>query len=39
MINNFFKKLFVLLSKVQKCYRAGEDTDDNMMHAHCMLDI
>jgi hypothetical protein len=35
---NLLKKLFVLLNKVQDYYRAGEATDDNMTHAHCMLD-
>jgi len=23
---------------VEKYYRAGQDTDENMAHAHCMLD-
>jgi hypothetical protein len=27
-----------VLNKVQKYYRAGEATIDNMTHAHCMLD-
>jgi len=38
MFNNFFQKLFLLLNKVQNYYRAREVTDDNMTHAHCMLD-
>jgi len=24
---------------VEKCCRVGQATDDNMAHAHCMLDI
>ena len=39
MFNNFFQKLFILLNKVQKYYRDGEATDDNMTYANCMLDI
>jgi hypothetical protein len=38
MFNKFFQKLFFVLNKVQKYYRAGEATIDNMTHAHCMLD-
>jgi hypothetical protein len=27
-----------LWNNVEKCYRSGQVTDDNMAHAHCMLD-
>jgi len=27
-----------LWDKVEKYYRSGQATDDNMAHAHCMLD-
>jgi hypothetical protein len=29
---------FFFLDNVEKYRRAGEATDDNMAHAHCMLD-
>ena len=31
------KKSFQLLDNVEKYCRAGQSTDDNMAHAHCML--
>jgi len=35
-----FRKSCRLWDNVEKCCRAGQDTDDNMAHAHthCMLD-
>jgi len=32
------RKLCRLLDNVEKYCRAGQATDDNMAHAHCMLD-
>jgi len=37
MVNNFSKKSCRLWDIV-KCGRASQATDDNMAHAHCMLD-
>jgi len=34
----FFRKLCQLWSNVEKYCRAGQATDDNMAHAHYMLD-
>jgi hypothetical protein len=34
----FFLKSGRLQDNVQKNSRAGQATDDNMTHAHCMLD-
>jgi hypothetical protein len=36
--NFFFKNRAFFLDNVEKCCRAGQATDDNMAHAHCMLD-
>jgi len=37
--NNFFsRKSCLLWDNMEKCCRAGQATDDNMAHAHCMLD-
>jgi len=36
--NFFFRKSCWLWENVEKCCRAGQATDDNMVHAHCMLD-
>jgi len=35
---NLSRKLFGFLDNVEKYCRAGQATDKNMMHAHCMLD-
>jgi len=34
----FFRKWYRLWDNVEKCCRAGQDTDDNMARAHCVLD-
>jgi len=34
----FFQKYYHLWANVEKSCRAGYATDDNMAHAHCMLD-
>jgi len=34
----FFRKSCRLWDNVEKYSRAGQATDDNMAHAHCMLD-
>jgi hypothetical protein len=34
----FSSKIVPLWDNVEKYCRAGQDTDDNMAHAHCMLD-
>jgi hypothetical protein len=42
MFSNFFfppKKSCRLWDNVEKYFRAVQATDDNMAHAHCMLDI
>jgi len=36
--NFFLFKLCCSWNKMEKCCRARQATDDNMMHAHCMLD-
>jgi hypothetical protein len=40
MFNNFFFffNVFALLANVEKYYRAGQDSDDNIANAQCMLD-
>jgi len=38
MFNNIFQKQRRLWDKVEKYCSAGQATDDNMAHAHCMLD-
>ena len=39
MLNNFFFWKFChLWGNVEECYRMGQATDDNIAHAHCMLD-
>jgi hypothetical protein len=35
--SNFFSKIVPFMRYVEKYIRAGEFTDDNMAHAHCML--
>jgi len=35
---DFFFKYFLSLDNVEKHCRDGQATDDNMAHAHCMLD-
>jgi hypothetical protein len=34
----FFKKSYRLWDNVEKYFRVGQATDDNMAYAHCMLD-
>jgi hypothetical protein len=34
----FFRKSYSLWEKVENYSRAGQTTDDNMAHAHCLLD-
>jgi hypothetical protein len=36
--SNFFLKSYHLRENVEKFCRAGQGTDDNMAHAHCVLD-
>ena len=36
--NFFFRKWASLWDNMEKCCRVGQATDDNMAHAHCMLD-
>jgi len=39
MFNNiFFRKSCRLRDSVEKCCRAGQATNDSMVHSHCMLD-
>jgi hypothetical protein len=38
MFNNFLSKIVPFRGKVEKFCRVGQATDDNMAHAHCMLD-
>jgi len=40
MINNFFfvPKIVSFIRYVEKYCIAGQATDDNMVHAYCMLD-
>ena len=33
----FFRKSYRLCDNVEKYCRAGQGTDDNMAHSHCML--
>ena len=37
-LNNVLEKFVPLWDKVVKCCRAGQVTDDNKTHAHCMLE-
>jgi len=37
MFNNFFYEVLSLWDNVGKYCAAGQATDDNMAHAHCML--
>jgi len=40
LFNNLFSKIVSFMRKDGKIlYRAGQATDDNIVHAHCMLDI
>ena len=39
VFNNFFRKSYHFLDNVEEYCRAGQATDDNVAHAHCMLDI
>jgi hypothetical protein len=36
VFNNFFSKNVPFMRYVEKYFRAGQVTDDNMVHAHCM---
>jgi hypothetical protein len=36
--NFVFRKSYCVLYKVEKFCRAGQDPNDNIAHAHCMLD-
>jgi hypothetical protein len=38
MFNNVFYESRAVCEIMWKNYRAGQATDDNMAHAHCMLD-
>jgi len=40
MLSNFFplRKSFSTWDNVEKCSTAGQATDKNMTHAHCVLD-
>jgi predicted DNA-binding protein YlxM (UPF0122 family) len=38
MFNNFFFENRVVYEIVEKYCRAGQAIDDNIAHAHCMLD-
>ena len=38
MFNNFFPENLTFYENVEKYCRAGQATDGNMAHAHCMLD-
>jgi len=38
MSNNIFLKLYRSWDNKAKYRRAGQATDDNMKHAHCILD-
>jgi hypothetical protein len=38
MFNNFLAQIVPFMRYVEKCCRAGQATDNNMAHAHCMLD-
>jgi len=38
MFNSYFLKPYLLCDNVEKCRRGGHGTNDNMAHAHCMLD-
>jgi hypothetical protein len=38
MFNNFFSKIVLFMDNVEKYCRTGQATDDNMAHAHFMLD-
>jgi len=34
----FFRKSYRLWDNVERCCRAGQAKEDDMSHAHCMLD-
>ena len=38
VFNNVFRKSYLLWDNMEKYWRAGEATYENMTHAHCMLD-
>ena len=38
MFKTFFRKSCLLWGNVEKYCKAGQSTDDNMSHVHCMLD-
>jgi len=38
MLNNFFPKIAPFMRYMEKYCKAGQATDDNTAHAHCMLD-
>jgi len=38
MFNNFFSKIVLFMSYVEKYGRCKQVTDDNMAHAFCVLD-
>jgi len=38
IFNNIFRQSYRLWDNVGKYYTAGQVTDDNTAHAHCMLD-
>jgi hypothetical protein len=39
IFSNFFSKIVPFVDKVEKQSTAGQATDDNVGHAHCVLDI
>ena len=38
LFSDFFRISFIVYENVEKYCRAGQTTDDNMVHAHCMQD-
>jgi len=38
IFNNLFLKSSRICDNVEKCCRAGQARDDDMAHAHCVLD-
>jgi len=34
----FFSKIVPFIRYVEKYYRSGQATDENVVHVHCMLD-